>query len=32
MSCAYYVTDMLFKFTIINLISIDLSSDLRGLS
>ena len=30
--CAYYVTDMLFKFTIMNLISIDLSLDFRGLS
>ena len=30
-SCAYYVTDMLFKFTIMNLISVDLSSDFRGL-
>ena len=32
MLCAYYVTYMLFKFTRMNIISVDLSSNFRGLS
>ena len=31
-SCAYYITNILFKITIMNIISVDLSSDFIGLS